>query len=78
MKKQTRKKLQGWGAVAAAAAVVWGARNWSTVWPVLVAVLAVAVLGGAGWALLRAHCLAVGQDRAWRAQEKVRALDDAL
>jgi restriction system protein len=38
-----------------------------------VAVLAAAVAGGVGWALLRAHRLAVGQDRAWRAQEEARA-----
>ncbi|WP_432153656.1 restriction endonuclease [Streptomyces tricolor] len=49
------------------------AANWSVVWPVLVAVLAAAVVGGAGWALLRAHRLAVGQDRAWRAREEARA-----
>ncbi|QGV77585.1 restriction endonuclease [Streptomyces ficellus] len=73
LKKQTRGKLRLWGAVAAVAVVVWVARNWSMVWPVLVAVLAVAVLGGGGWALLRAHRLAVGQDRAWRAQEEARA-----
>ncbi|OYP20566.1 hypothetical protein CFC35_35965 [Streptomyces sp. FBKL.4005] len=65
--------MQGWGAVAAVIAVVWMAANWSVVWPVLVAVLAAAVVGGAGWALLRAHRLAVGQDRAWRAREEARA-----
>ncbi|MFF9624781.1 restriction endonuclease [Streptomyces griseosporeus] len=72
-KKRTRTRLRSWGAVAAFAAVVWVALNWSTVWPVLLAVLAVAVLGGGGWALLRAHRRAVGQDRAWRAQEEARA-----
>ncbi len=54
--------------VAAVIAVVWVAGNWSMVWPVLVAVLA-----AAGWALLRTHRRAVGQDRAWRAQEEARA-----
>ncbi|MFD7560052.1 restriction endonuclease [Streptomyces sp. NPDC059835] len=71
--KKTRKKLQVWGAVAAAVAVAWVAANWSTVWPVPVAVLAAAVLGSVGWVLLRAHRRAVGQDRAWRAQEEARA-----
>ncbi|MGW2016762.1 restriction endonuclease [Streptomyces sp. NPDC001927] len=71
--KKTRKQLQVWGAVAAVIAVVWAAGNWSRVWPVLVAVLAAAVLGGGGWALLRAHRRAVGQDLAWRAQEEARA-----
>ncbi|MFF5538081.1 restriction endonuclease [Streptomyces cinerochromogenes] len=33
---------------------------------------ATAVVGGAGWVLLRAHRLAVGEDRAWRAQEEAR------
>ncbi|MEN1883368.1 hypothetical protein ACWDBO_08940 [Streptomyces mirabilis] len=70
MKKRTRRQLQGWGAVAVAAvavaAALWVARHWSVVWPVLVAVLATAVVGGAGWTLLRSHRLAVGQDRAWR------------
>lgn len=73
LKKRTRKQLQGWGAVVAVAAVVWVAGHWSLVWPVLVAVLAAAVVGGGGWALWRAHRLAVGQDRAWRAQEEARA-----
>ncbi|MFF7755697.1 restriction endonuclease [Streptomyces sp. NPDC007971] len=31
------------------------------------------MVGGAGWVLLRAHHRAVGQDRAWRAQEEARA-----
>ncbi|MFF8907914.1 restriction endonuclease [Streptomyces olivaceoviridis] len=72
-KKRTRRQVQGWGAVGAVVAAVWVAGHWSVVWPVLVAVLAVAVVGGAGWALLRAHRRAVGQDRAWRAQEEAKA-----
>jgi len=55
------------------AAAVWVARHWAVVWPALVAALVAAVVGGAGWALLRSHRLAVGQDRAWRAQEEARA-----
>ncbi|GAA2221770.1 hypothetical protein GCM10010360_46470 [Streptomyces nogalater] len=62
-----------WGAVAAAAAAVWLVGHWSQVWPALVAVLLAAVVGGAGWALLRAHRRAVGQDRVWRAREEARA-----
>ncbi len=54
-------------------AMVWVAANWSTVWPVLVTVLAVAALGGVGLALLRAHRLAVSRDRAWHAPEEARA-----
>ncbi|MEU7579986.1 restriction endonuclease [Streptomyces sp. NPDC041068] len=59
--------------MAAVAAAVWVAANWAAVWPVLAAVLAAAVVGGGGWALWRAHRLAVGEDRQWRAQEEVRA-----
>ncbi|MGW2778313.1 restriction endonuclease [Streptomyces olivaceoviridis] len=73
LKKRTRRQLQGWGAVGAVVVAVWVAGHWSVVWPVLVAVLAVAVVGGAGWTLLRAHRRAVGQDRAWRAQEEAKA-----
>lgn len=73
LKKQTRRQLQVWGAVAAGVAVVWVAANWSAVWPVLATVLVLATLGGAGWALLLAHRQAVGRDRAWRAQEEARA-----
>ncbi|MEW2287296.1 restriction endonuclease [Streptomyces sp. NPDC047841] len=73
LKKRTRRRLQGWGAVVTVAAGVWVAGHWSVVWPVLVAVLAAAVVGGAGWALLRAHRRAVGQDREWREQEETRA-----
>ncbi|MET7275712.1 restriction endonuclease [Streptomyces flaveolus] len=73
VKKRTRRQLQCWGAVAVVATAVWVARHWSAVWPVLVTVLAAATVGGAGWALLRAHRRAVGQDRAWRAQEEARA-----
>ncbi|MEU5160913.1 restriction endonuclease [Streptomyces sp. NPDC020875] len=73
LKKKTRRQVQIWAAVAAGVALVWGAANWSTVWPVLVTVLAAAALGGSCWALLRAHRQAVGRDRAWRAQEEARA-----
>ncbi|MET9532551.1 restriction endonuclease [Streptomyces sp. NPDC006649] len=73
LKKRTRRQLQGWGAVAAAVAVVWTAGHWTLVWPVLVAVPAAVVVGGAGWMLLRTHRLAVGRDRKWRAQEEARA-----
>ncbi|MET8509387.1 restriction endonuclease [Streptomyces sp. NPDC004787] len=73
VKKKTRSQLQLWGAVAAAIAVVWVSGNWSTVWPVLVTVPAAAALGGAGWALLRAHRQAVGRGQAWRAQQEARA-----
>lgn len=73
LKRRTRRQLQGWAAVAAVIAVVWMAGHWAAVWPVLVAVLSVAGMGGAGWTLLRAHRRTVGQDRAWRAQEESRA-----
>ncbi|MFF2777421.1 restriction endonuclease [Streptomyces sp. NPDC058052] len=73
LKKRTRRQLQGWGAVVAVVAAVWVTRHWSVVWPVLMAATAAALLGGAGWALLRAHRRAVGQDRAWRAREEARA-----
>ena len=73
LKKRTRRQLQGWGAVVAVATAVWVARHWAAVWPVLVTVLAAAVMGGTAWALLRAHRRAVGQDRIWRAQEEARA-----
>ncbi|MCX5321055.1 restriction endonuclease [Streptomyces sp. NBC_00120] len=69
VKKRTRRQLQGWGAAAA----VWVALHWAAVWPALVAVLAVMVLGGTGWALWRAHRLAVDQDRQWRGQEEAKA-----
>ncbi|WP_329127169.1 restriction endonuclease [Streptomyces sp. NBC_01465] len=72
MRKRTRRQLQGWGAVAAVIAGVWVAGNWAVVWPVLVAVLGIAVLGGAGWGLWRAHLHAVEGDRQWRAQEETR------
>lgn len=73
LRKRTRRQLQGWGIVVALAVTVWVAGNWATVWPVLVTVLAIVVVGGAGWGLLRAHRLAVGGDRQWRAQEEARA-----
>ncbi|MGW6027403.1 restriction endonuclease [Streptomyces sp. NPDC055099] len=73
MRKRTRRQLQGWGAVAAIVAAVWVAGNWASVWPVLVWGLAIAVAGGAGWSLWRAHRLALGRDRLWRAQEDAKA-----
>ncbi|MBL1108768.1 restriction endonuclease [Streptomyces sp. 5-8] len=72
-KKRTRRQLLGWAAATAVLAVAWVAGHWSAVWPVLVAMLAIGVVLGAGWALLRAHRRAVGQDRAWRVQEEARA-----
>src|SRR4051812_6128274 len=62
LKKRTHQQMQGWGALAAAAVVVWAAANWSTVWPVLAAVLGVAVVGGAGGGLWRAHRRAADAD----------------
>ncbi|WP_405969172.1 restriction endonuclease [Streptomyces sp. NBC_00988] len=59
--------------MAAAAAAIWVAGNWAAVWPVLVTVLAMSVVGGAGWGLWRAHRLAVGQDQRWRVQEEAKA-----
>ncbi|MFD5124027.1 restriction endonuclease [Streptomyces sp. NPDC058385] len=73
LRKRTRRQLQGWGVVAASAAAVWVAANRAPVWPVLVAVFAAALAGGAGWRLWRAHSVAVGQDRQWRAQEEEKA-----
>ncbi|MFJ9626170.1 restriction endonuclease [Streptomyces sp. NPDC101175] len=73
LKKRTRRQLQAWGAGVAAVAVIWLAGNWAAVWPVLVTVLALSVVGGTGWGLWRAHHLAVGQDRQWRAQEEAKA-----
>ncbi|WP_425264391.1 restriction endonuclease [Streptomyces atriruber] len=65
--------MQLLGTAAAAVAVVWTAGNWASVWPVLVAVVVVAVLGGAGYGLWQAHRAAVGKDRAWRLEEEARA-----
>ncbi|MFH9426511.1 restriction endonuclease [Streptomyces sp. NPDC017529] len=73
MRKRTRRQLQGGGTAAAVMAVVWMAGNWAAVWPVLVTVLAVSAVGGAGWFFLRAHRRAVGQDRQWREQEEAKA-----
>ncbi|WP_394427263.1 restriction endonuclease [Streptomyces sp. SGAir0957] len=73
LKKQTRKKLQVAAAAATVVTVWWMALHWAAVWPALLTVLVAAVVGGAGWMLLRAHRRAIGQDRAWRAQEEARA-----
>ncbi len=58
-RKRTRRQLQGWGLVAATVVAVWMAGNWATVWPVLLAVLAILMAGGVGWGLVRAHRSAV-------------------
>ncbi|MCQ4205755.1 restriction endonuclease [Streptomyces longispororuber] len=73
MRKRTRRHLQGWGAVAVVIAAVWVAGNWAVVWPVMAVVLVIAVVGGAGWRLWRAHRRALGEDRQWRAQEEAKA-----
>lgn len=73
LRKSTRRKVQYWGLFLAAVAVVWLVANWTSVWPVLVVLLAVAVVGGAGWAVLRAHRRAVDGDRRWRAQEEAKS-----
>ncbi|MET8685365.1 restriction endonuclease [Streptomyces sp. NPDC004732] len=49
------------------------AAAWASVWPVLLAVVLVAVLGGGGYGLWQAHRSAVGKDRAWRREEEARA-----
>ncbi|MER0443407.1 restriction endonuclease [Streptomyces sp. Edi4] len=73
MRKRTRRQLRTWGAVLGAGAAVWLGAHWASVWPVLVAVFAAVLVGGAGWGLWRAHRAAVGQDRQWRAQEEAKA-----
>ncbi|MFE9404220.1 restriction endonuclease [Streptomyces sp. NPDC006530] len=73
MRKRTRRQVQGWSSILGAIAVVWLAAHWSAVWPVLVTVLAVAVVGAVGWVVWRAHRTAVARDREWRAQEEARA-----
>ncbi|WP_443068986.1 restriction endonuclease [Streptomyces sp. NBC_01361] len=78
LRKRTRRQLQLWGMAAAAAVAVWMAGNWASVWPVLLLGLAVAVVGGAGWGLWRAHRRAVGEDRQWRAQEEAKARESSM
>ncbi|MHC0433429.1 restriction endonuclease [Streptomyces sp. O3] len=73
MRKRTRRQLPGWGAAAALAAAIWVAGNWAMVWPVLATAVAIAVVGGAGWRLWRAHRIAADRDRRWRAQEEAKA-----
>lgn len=78
LRKRTRRRLQGWGVVVGAAALVWVAGNWGAVWPVLLAVLAIVLVGGACWVLLRAHRSAVDGNRRWREQEEARARELAM
>ncbi|MEV2255916.1 restriction endonuclease [Streptomyces sp. NPDC050147] len=59
--------------MATVVVTVWVAGNWSAVWPVLVAVLALAAVGGAGWGVWRAHRIAVRQDQQWRANDEAKA-----
>ncbi|MEV0254100.1 restriction endonuclease [Streptomyces sp. NPDC050732] len=72
-RKRTRTRVRGWGVVATVVAAVWVAGGRPTVWPVLVAVLGAAAVGGAGWGLWRAHRLAVARDRRWREDEEAKA-----
>ncbi|RFU82914.1 restriction endonuclease [Streptomyces triticagri] len=60
---------------AAVVAVVWLVGNWSTVWPVVLAALAVLVIAGTGRLLWRAHRHAVDEDHKWRAEEEAKARD---
>ncbi|WAL99578.1 restriction endonuclease [Streptomyces sp. Je 1-369] len=73
LRKKTRRQVRFWGTAVAVVAAMWAAGNWASVWPVLLTVLVVAVVGGAGYGLWQAHRLAVGKDRAWRLEEDARA-----
>ncbi|MER5886982.1 restriction endonuclease [Streptomyces sp. NPDC001941] len=52
---------------------MWVAGNWATVWPVLLAALAIVTVGAIGWVLMRAHRSAVTADQRWRAEEEAKA-----
>ncbi|CAM5613271.1 MULTISPECIES: restriction endonuclease [Streptomyces] len=51
---------------------------WKTVWPYVVAVVLVGLLGGAGWWLRRTHLRTVAEHRAWQTEEENAARERSM
>ncbi|NUH38227.1 restriction endonuclease [Streptomyces samsunensis] len=59
-------------------AVLALALTWQTVWPYVVGVALVGLLGGVGWWLWRTHLRTVAEHRAWRAEEENAARERSM
>ncbi|WP_254645456.1 restriction endonuclease [Streptomyces malaysiensis] len=73
-KAQLRRTAWTGGAVAVLALAL----TWQTVWPYVVGVALVGLLGGVGWWLWRTHLRTVAEHRAWRAEEENAARERSM
>lgn len=75
-RRRTRLLRRSWPPVAAFLLIL--ALTWDTVWPYVVAVTLVALLGGAAWWLRTTHRDAVAEHRAWQTEEENKARERSM
>ncbi|MCD9593554.1 restriction endonuclease [Streptomyces sp. 8ZJF_21] len=76
--RRAKARLRRTAWTGGAVAVLALALTWQTVWPYVVGVVLVGLLGGAGWWLWRTHLRTVAEHRAWRAEEENAARERSM
>ncbi|MEU1800549.1 restriction endonuclease [Streptomyces sp. NPDC019937] len=75
-REQTRLRRRAWPVIAALLLIL--ALTWDTVWPYVVVVTLVALLGAAAWWLRTTHRETVAGHRAWQAEEENKARERSM
>ncbi|WP_250850579.1 restriction endonuclease [Streptomyces malaysiensis] len=76
--RRAKARLRRTAWTGGAVAVLALALTWQTVWPYVVGVVLVGLLGGVGWWLWRTHLRTVAEHRAWRAEEENAARERSM
>ncbi|WP_448332769.1 restriction endonuclease [Streptomyces sp. DSM 41534] len=76
--RRAKARLRRMAWTGGAVAVLALALTWQTVWPYVVGVVLVGLLGGVGWWLWRTHLRTVAEHRAWRAEEENAARERSM
>ncbi|WPB93503.1 restriction endonuclease [Streptomyces malaysiensis] len=76
--RRAKARLRRTAWTGGAVAVLALALTWQTVWPYIVGVVLVGLLGGVGWWLWRTHLRTVAEHRAWRAEEENAARERSM
>jgi restriction system protein len=78
VKAQARRRASATGAVLLLALALTLTLTWETVWPYVVGVTLVALLGGVGWWLRTTLRKTVAGHRAWQAEEENKARERSM
>ncbi|MCQ8830557.1 restriction endonuclease [Streptomyces malaysiensis] len=76
--RRAKARLRRTAWTGGAVAVLALALTWQTVWPYVVGVVLVGLLGGVGWWLWRTHLRTMAEHRAWRAEEENAARERSM